>query len=120
MEAGRPAEVLLVEDNDDDVFLTRKSLENASLAVNLYHVENGQECMAFLLKQGSYADKPTPDLILLDLNMPVMDGREVLAEIVNHEQLCKLPVVILTTSEAEADVLNMYKLRCSSYITNSN
>ncbi len=113
---GRPAEVLLVEDNDNDMFITRKGFEEAKLALNLHHVENGQECMAFLRKDGQYADAPTPDLVLLDLNMPVMDGREVLAEIVKDEQLRKLPVVILTTSNGERDILDMYNLRCSSYI----
>ena len=97
---GRPAEVLLVEDNDNEIFITRKGFEEAKLALNLHHVVNGQECMAFLRKDGQYADAPTPDLVLLDLNMPVMDGREVLAEIVKDEQLRKLPVVILTTSNS--------------------
>ncbi|HUS39649.1 MAG: response regulator [Pirellulales bacterium] len=114
---GRPAEVLLVEDSEDDVFLTRKTFENAKLAVNLHHVENGKKCMSFLRKEGKYADAPTPDLILLDLNMPVMDGREVLAEIVQDDKLRKLCVVILTTSDSESDLLDMYNLRCSSYIT---
>jgi CheY-like chemotaxis protein len=119
MEArgGRPAEILLVEDSEDDVFLTRKSFENAKLAVNLHHVEHGKKCMLFLRKEGEYADAPTPDLILLDLNMPVMDGRQVLAEIVRDDELRKLCVVILTTSDSERDVLDMYNLRCSSYIT---
>jgi two-component system response regulator len=113
---SRPAEVLLVEDNDNDVFITRRGFEEAKLAVNLHHVEHGEKCMAFLRKQAPYTDVPTPDLILLDLNMPVMDGREVLAEIVKDEQLRKLPVVILTTSSAESDILKMYDLRCNSYI----
>ncbi len=113
---GRPAEVLLVEDDDNDVFITRKGFEEAKLILNLHHVENGQECMAFLRKDGRYTDAPTPDLILLDLNMPVMDGREVMAEIVKDEQLCKLSVVILTTSNGARDILDMYNLRCSSYI----
>ena len=113
---GRPAEVLLVEDNDNDVFITRKGFEEAKLALNLHHVENGQECMAFLRKEGQFADVPTPDLILLDLNMPVMDGREVLAEIGKDEELRKLAVVVLTTSRSERDILDMYDLRCSSYI----
>ena len=73
--------------------------------------------MAFLRKQGEYADAPTPDLILLDLNMPVMDGREVLAELVRDDNLKHIPVVVLTTSAEEQDVLNMYKLRCSAYTT---
>jgi CheY-like chemotaxis protein len=113
---GRPAEVLLVEDDDNDVLITRKGFEESKLVLNLHHVENGQECMAFLRKEGPYADVPTPDLILLDLNMLVMDGREVLAEIGKDEELRKLAVVLLTTSGSEQDILEMYDLRCSSYI----
>ena len=114
---GRPAEILLVEDNQDDVVLTREGFNRAKLRVNLHHVENGEECMAFLRKEGEYADAPMPDLILLDLNMPVMDGREVLAELVEDDNLKHLPVVILTTSAEEQEVLKMYKLRCSAYST---
>lgn len=113
---SRPAEILLVEDNDNDVVLTQEGFRQAKLMVNLHHVQDGEECMAFLRKQSVYADAPTPDLILLDLNMPRMDGREVLAEIGNDDALCHLPVVILTTSSAEKEILNMYRLRCSSYI----
>lgn len=113
---SRPAEVLLVEDNLGDVILTKEGFRNARLLVNLHHVENGEDCLAFLKKEGRYQDAPTPDLILLDLNMPKMDGREVLAELVADEQLRHLPVVILTTSAGDADVLKMYNLRCSSYI----
>ena len=113
---GRPAQILLVEDNEGDVVLTRTSFENSRFLVDLHHVEHGEECMAFLNKEGQYVDVPTPDLILLDLNLPVMDGREVLAEIVKDENLRRIPVVILTTSNAESDLLNMYNLRCSSYI----
>lgn len=105
---SRTAEILLVEDNKDDVVLTREGFERAKLTVNLNHVENGEECMAFLRKEGEYAGVPTPDLILLDINMPVMDGREVMAELVKDDKLKHLPVVILTTSEDEQDVLNMY------------
>ena len=113
---GRSAEVLLVEDNDNDVFITRKGFDQAKLALHLHHVDNGKKCMEFLRKEGQFADVPTPDLILLDLNMPVMNGREVLCEIVKDEQLRRLPVVILTTSHGERDILDMYNLRCSSYI----
>ena len=116
-DGGRPAEILLVEDNKDDVLLTREGFERAKLTVNLHHVENGEECMAFLRKEGEYSDVPTPDLILLDLNMPLMDGREVLAEMVKDDNLKHLPVVILTTSNDEHDVLNMYQKRCSAYAT---
>lgn len=112
---GRPAEILLVEDNADDVVLTREGFKLAKLNVNLHHVENGVGCLAFLRKEGEYAGVPTPDLILLDLNMPVMDGREVLAELVKDDELNHLPIVILTTSADEHDVLEMYKMRCSAY-----
>lgn len=113
---ARTAEILLVEDNQDDVVLARRGFERARLPVHLHHVENGEECMAFLRKSGIYAQAPTPDLILLDLNMPVMDGREVLAEMVADEALRQMPVVVLTTSADERDVLEMYRFRCSSYI----
>ena len=113
----RAAEILLVEDSAVDAVITRSAFQRARVLVNLHHVENGAECLAFLRKQGQYAGVPTPDLILLDLNMPVMDGREVLAELVGDDDLNHLPVVVLTTSEDERDVLAMYKLRCSSYIT---
>lgn len=113
---GRLAEVLLVEDNPLDVELTVEAFSDARLAVNLHHVEDGEACLAFLRKQGEYADRPTPDLILLDMNMPRLNGREVLAEIVKDEALRSLPVVVLTTSSNEKDILDMYNLRCSSYL----
>lgn len=113
---SRPAEILLVEDNDNDVELTKIGFSQAKFAVNLHHTENGEECMAFLRKEGKYANVPTPDLILLDLNMPRMSGQEVLQEIVNDDRLKHLPVIILTTSDAHSDVLAAYKLRCNSFI----
>jgi chemotaxis family two-component system response regulator Rcp1 len=116
MSKSRPAEILLVEDNKDDVELTREGFKMAKLVVNLHHAKDGEQCMAFIRKQGQYLNAPNPDIILLDLNMPRMDGREVLAEISNDESLRHLPVVILTTSSEEKEILNMYKLRCSSYI----
>jgi chemotaxis family two-component system response regulator Rcp1 len=114
---SRVAEILLVEDNEDDVFLTREAFNAARLRVNLHHVDNGEKCLRYLRKQDPYADAPTPDLILLDLHMPIMDGREVLAEIVKDEKLKSLPVVVLTTSQEAKDIEQMYKLRCNSYIT---
>lgn len=111
------AEILLVEDNDDDVFLTREAFEAASLRVSLHHVNNGEKCMRFLRKQGEYAVAPSPDLILLDMHMPVMDGYEVMTEIVKDDKLRHLPVVVLTTSYEAADIQKMYGLRCNSYIT---
>jgi CheY-like chemotaxis protein len=113
---GRAAEILLAEDNDNDVELTRQGFNRAKLLVNLHRVGDGEECMAFLRKQGKYADAPTPDLILLDLNMPKMGGEQVLAEMLKEDSLKSLPVVILTTSEQAEEVLKMYKMRCSSYI----
>lgn len=113
---GRPAEILLVEDNEHDVILTREGFKEAHFLVNLHHVENGKRCMEFLRKQGEFSDAPSPDLILLDLNMPVMNGREVLEEIVSDADLRHLPVVVLTTSAQDREVLDIYKLRCSSYI----
>lgn len=113
---SRFAEILLVEDNEDDVFLTREAFDAASLRVHLHHVDNGVKCLQFLRKEGPYADVPTPDLILLDMHMPVMDGYEVLSEIVKDEKLKHLPVVVLTTSYEAADIQKMYGLRCNSYI----
>ena len=113
---SRPAEILLVEDNENDVILTREGFRKSRLTVDLHHVKDGVECMAYLRKQGPYADANTPDLILLDLNLPRMDGRQVLADLVQDESLCHLPVVILTTSSEEQEILRMYRLRCSSYL----
>jgi len=108
--------ILLVEDNDNDVELTRMGFKRSKLMVDLHHVNDGEKCMDFLYKRGEYIDSPTPDLILLDLNMPRKDGREVMTEIAADESLSHLPVVILTTSSDEAEILKFYKLRCSSYI----
>ena len=113
---SRPAEILLVEDNENDVELTRMGFKRSKLRLNLHHVKDGEECLAFLRKQGEYANVPTPDLILLDLNMPRMDGREVLSQMVRDETLCSIPVVVLTTSAQDEEILKMYKLRCNSYI----
>jgi CheY-like chemotaxis protein len=112
----RPAEILLAEDNDNDVELTRQGFKKCKLLLNLHHVKDGVECMAFLRKQGKYSTAPTPDLLLLDMNMPRMDGREVMAEMVADETLNAIPVVVLTTSAHDEEILKMYKLRCSSYI----
>jgi CheY-like chemotaxis protein len=111
-----PAEILLAEDNEDDAELTRMGFLKSKLLLNLHHVKDGEQCLAFLRKQGEYAHVPTPDLLLLDINMPRMDGREVLAEMVADETLRSIPVVILTTSTQEEEILTMYKLRCISYI----
>lgn len=110
-------EVLLVEDNPGDVLLTRLALEDGKIHINLSVVEDGVEAIAFLTKQGKYATSPHPDLILLDLNLPKKDGREVLAEIKNHQDFKRIPVVILTTSQAEEDIVKAYNLAANCYIT---
>lgn len=113
---SRPAEILFAEDNDNDVELTRQGFKRCKLLLNLHHVTDGEQCLAFLRKEGKYSDAPTPDLILLDLNMPRMDGREVLAAMAADENLNSIPVVVLTTSSNDEEILKMYKLHCSSYI----
>lgn len=116
LSQSRPVDILLVEDNENDVILMRQGFKRVNPRVNLHHVKEGEECLAFLRRQGAYTNAPTPALILLDLNMPRKDGREVLAEITADEHLCHLPVVILTTSADEQEIRKMYQLRCSSYI----
>ena len=113
----RSAEVLLVEDNEDEVFLTRRAFHTVSPLINLHHVENGEKCLNFLRRQPPYAQAPVPDLILLDINMPVMSGRDVLKAISADQALCHLPVVVMTTSTEENEIYEMYRLRCNSYIT---
>lgn len=113
---GRPAEVLLVEDNEADFFLAREAFQQINGAVNLHHVDGGQKCLAFLRTEEGYQGKPTPDLILLDINMPGMSGHELLATVVADPALCHLPVIVMTTSTHEADIARMYSLRCNAYI----
>lgn len=115
-EPRRTAHVLLAEDNENDVELTRLSFRRSKIACTLHVVQDGVECMEFLRRQGAYANAPRPDLLLLDLNMPRMGGAEVMAEIARDPELCHLPVVILTTSSSDAEILRLYQLRCSSYI----
>jgi CheY-like chemotaxis protein len=112
-----PIEVLLVEDDSGDVELTRESLKLSKLHVNLRHVCDGQECMDYLRNKGQYEDAKKPDLILLDLNMPKKDGRTVLQEMKSDEHLKKIPAVILTTSDADADINQTYELGANCYIT---
>jgi CheY-like chemotaxis protein len=113
----RPPEILLVEDHESDVVLAREAFKRGHHEVNLHHVGNGAQCMEYLRKQGAYADAPTPDIILLDLNMPFMNGQEVLVEMQKDAGLRHLPVVVLTSSGYDRDVRQMYELRCNSYIT---
>ncbi|MBW4614546.1 MAG: response regulator [Desmonostoc vinosum HA7617-LM4] len=112
-----PIEVLLVEDNPGDAHLTRIALEDSKISIHLSLVEDGVEAMAFLRKQERYTQAPHPDLVLLDLNLPRKDGREVLAEIKSDESLKRIPVVVLTTSQAEEDILKAYNLAANCYIT---
>ncbi|MCI0680804.1 MAG: response regulator [Gemmataceae bacterium] len=114
---GRPAEILLVEDNRGDVELTREALEDAKVSNRLHVVQDGVEAMEFLRRQGPHAAAPRPDLILLDLNLPRKDGREVLAEIKADDDLRVIPVVVLTTSKADEDIMKSYKHHVNSYIT---
>ncbi|HTP27330.1 MAG TPA: response regulator [Anaeromyxobacteraceae bacterium] len=110
-------DILLVEDNPGDADLAREALEGAKVRNNLHVVGDGELAMAFLRRQGNYADFPRPGLVLLDLNLPRMDGRQVLAEIKADEDLRRIPVVILTTSKDEEDVLRSYNLHANCYIT---
>ncbi len=114
---GRPIEILLADDSVTDVMLAEEALEHAKVRNNLHVVKDGVEAIAFLRQEGQYADKPRPDLILLDLNMPRKDGREVLTEVKADESLRAIPVVVLTTSQAQEDVLSSYGLHANCYIT---
>jgi chemotaxis family two-component system response regulator Rcp1 len=116
MEAARLAQILLVEDSPGDVRLTREALADAKLANELHVVEDGEQAMAFLRKQPPYEHAPRPDFILLDLNLPRKDGREVLVEIKQDPDLRPIPVVILTTSASEEDLLHAYQQHVNSYV----
>ena len=113
----REIEILLVEDNPGDVRLTKEALNEGKILNNLNVVADGVEATAFLYQEGKYKDAPRPDLILLDLNLPKKDGREVLAEIKTHGNLRRIPVVILTSSAAEQDIVASYNLQANCYIT---
>ena len=112
-----PVEILLVEDNPGDVRLTKEALKEGKVYSNLHWAKDGVEALEFLRRQGKFAAAPRPDIILLDLNLPKKDGREVLSEIKNDENLKRIPVVILTTSKAEEDVLRSYQLHANCYVT---
>lgn len=112
-----PIDVLLVEDDPGDVLMTREAFEENKVANRLAVVSDGAEAMQYLRREGGYADAPVPDLVLLDLNLPRMDGREVLAAMKSDETLRSIPVVVLTTSEAEEDVLRSYALHANAYVT---
>ena len=113
---ARPIEILLVEDSPSDTDLTVEALKEAKVRNHLSIVEDGVQAMEFLRRQGKYADAPRPDLIMLDLNLPRKDGREVLAEIKSDNNLKTIPIVVMTTSRAEQDVLKAYQLNANCYI----
>ena len=110
-------DVLLVEDDPGDVLMTREAFEHHKIRNKLHVVADGVEALQFLRREGEHADAPRPGLVLLDLNLPRMDGREVLAEIKSDESLRSIPVVVLTTSEAEEDILRSYDLHANAYVT---
>jgi CheY-like chemotaxis protein len=114
---GIPVEILLVEDNPGDVRLAREGLSECKIRNNLHVVEDGVKAMAFLRRRDEYAKAPRPDLVLLDLNLPRKDGREVLREVKEDEKLRTIPVVVLTTSKAEEDILKSYSLHANCYVT---
>jgi chemotaxis family two-component system response regulator Rcp1 len=116
-EAGMPIEVLLVEDSPGDVRLTQEAFREANRAIHLHVASDGVEAMAFLRRRGTNVHAPRPDLILLDLNLPKMDGREVLAHIKEDESLKLIPTVILTTSVAEEDIVKSYQLHANCYLS---
>ncbi len=113
----RMVEILLVEDNPGDVRLIKEAFKGGKLINNIHVVGDGEEALAYLKKQGKYNDGPTPNLILLDLNLPKKDGRELLAEIKEDQHFKHIPVIVLTTSNAEADITESYKARANCYIT---
>lgn len=117
MGNGRAVEILLVEDSPGDVRLTKEALREGKVRNHLHVATDGVEALAYLRREGKYAAVPRPDVILLDLNLPKKDGREVLAEIKEDDDLCRIPVVILTTSQDEHDVLSAYELHANCYIT---
>jgi chemotaxis family two-component system response regulator Rcp1 len=110
-------DILLVEDNEGDARLAKEAMRDSKIRNTLHHVSDGEEAMTFLRKEGKYENVPRPDLILLDLNLPKKDGREVLAEIKNDDNLKRIPVVILTVSSAEEDILKSYNLHANCFIT---
>lgn len=114
---ARLIEVLLVEDSDSDAMLTQEALKDAKLANNLHRVETGEQALDFLRKRGEYTEAPMPDLILLDLNLPGINGQEVLEVIKTDNQLKTIPVVILTTSKSEEDIVRAYGMNANCYVT---
>jgi CheY-like chemotaxis protein len=114
---GAPIEVLLVEDDPGDVLMTQEAFDEHKVRNRLTVVSDGAEALSYLRREGQYADAVRPDLILLDLNLPRRDGREVLAEVKEDSDLCRIPVVVLTTSAADEDILRSYQLHANAYVT---
>ncbi len=117
IRVGRPVEILLVEDNPGDIELTRPGLTDGKILNNLAVATDGNDAMAYLKREGEHADATRPDLILLDLNLPGKDGREVLEEIRADAKLADIPVAVLTASDMDADILKAYKLKANCYVT---
>ncbi|PBC60734.1 two-component system response regulator [Streptomyces sp. Tue6028] len=115
--AATPIDVLLVEDDPGDELMTREAFEDNKIGNTLHVVRDGEEALDFLYRRGAHADVPQPDLILLDLNLPKYDGRQVLEKIKSDPALSHIPVVVLTTSAAEEDILRSYKLHANAYVT---
>jgi chemotaxis family two-component system response regulator Rcp1 len=116
-ESTPPVEILLVEDNPGDVRLTKEALREGKVYSNLHWAKDGVEALEFLRREGPHANAPRPDIILLDLNLPKKDGREVLSVIKNDDALKNIPVVVLTTSKSEEDILRSYELHANCYVT---
>ena len=116
-DPGQPVDILLVEDDPGDELMTREAFEDNKIGNTLHVVRDGQEALDFIYRTGAYADAPRPDLILLDLNLPKYDGRQVLEKIKADPELSHIPVVVLTTSAAEEDILRSYKLHANAYVT---
>jgi CheY-like chemotaxis protein len=115
--AGRAIDVLLIEDDPGDELITREAFQDNKIKNTLHVAHDGQEGLDFLYKRGKFADAPTPDLILLDLNLPKYDGRQLLEKVKSDPELSHIPVVVLTTSSAEEDILRSYKLHANAYVT---
>ena len=117
MTTGRVMSVLLVDDDEGDLLMIQEALDSGTAAHEIHVVHDGQEALDFLRRQGEYGDAPRPDLVLLDLNMPRMDGRQVLAAVKVDQELRKIPIVVLTTSRAPADIASSYDLHANAYVT---